>query len=91
VARLLRIRRIAVYGAELTPGQVAALASTGSTIDGTALALDSGTIAAATGDEAGGNVVLLAPRPVTARYLQIDLVAPGATAIDVGRLIAGPQ
>jgi hypothetical protein len=49
-----------------------------------------GDLAPATGDEASGNVVLLAPQPVTARYLRLDLAASGATAIDIGRLIAGP-
>jgi hypothetical protein len=41
-------------------------------------------------DEAGGNVVLLAPQPAVARYSRLDLAASGATAIDIGRLIAGP-
>jgi hypothetical protein len=90
VAGLLRIRRIAVYGTELTPGQVAAVASTGSTIDAAAMAFGSGTIAAAVSDDSGGNLVLVLPAPASGRYMQLDLAASGATAIDIGRLVAGP-
>jgi hypothetical protein len=90
VGGIAHLRRIAVYGRELTRGQVTAAADTGSTIDTTALLLDSGVVATATGDEASGNVVLLAPQPVTARYLWLDLAASGATAIDIGRIVVGP-
>jgi hypothetical protein len=90
VAGLLRIRRIAVYGAELTPGQVAALAGTGSTIDAVAMALDSGTIAAEVSDDSGGNLVLVLPAPASGRYLRLDLEASGAVVIDIGRIVAGP-
>lgn len=84
------LRRIAVYGRQLTEGQVTAAASTGSTLDTATLVHDSFTIAAETGDAAGGNVVLPAPATVTARHLWVDVTADGATAIDIGRLVAGP-
>jgi hypothetical protein len=90
VGGIAHLRRIAVYRQELTRGQVTAAADTGSTIDATALVLDSGIIATATGDEASGNVVLLAPQPAIARYLRLDLAVSGAAAIDIGRFIAGP-
>ena len=51
---------------------------------------DSGTIAATTGDAGDGNVVLLRSSAATGRYMQIDAVAPSASAIDLGRLVAGP-
>ena len=50
---------------------------------------DTGTINAEAQDEAQGNVVLVLPAPVTARYLRIDL-PDGATAfMDIGLLLAG--
>ncbi len=84
------IRRIAFYARQLTTGQAKALASTGSSLDATVLTQDSGILAAAIGDAANGNVVLLRSSAATGRYLQIDAVAPSATAIDLGRLVAGP-
>jgi hypothetical protein len=84
------VRRIAFHGRQLTAGQAKALASTGSSLDATVLTHDSGTVAAATGDSANGNVVLLRSSAATGRYMQIDAVAPSASAIDLGRLIAGP-
>lgn len=84
------LRRIAVYGRQLTQGQVTAAGSTGSTLDTATLVYDSGSITADIGDATGGNVVLLAPATVMARYLRVDVNADGATAIDIGRLVAGP-
>jgi hypothetical protein len=87
---VMLLRHIAVYTRQLTAGQVTAAASTGSTLDTATLLHDSGIIAAETGDEAGGNVVLLAPATVTTRYLRVEVTADGATAIDIGQLVAGP-
>lgn len=84
------IRRIAFYARQLTIGQARALASTGSSLDATVLTHDSGTIAATTSDAANGNVVLLRTSAATGRYMQIDITVPSATAIDLGRLVAGP-
>jgi hypothetical protein len=84
------LRRIAVYGRQQTVGQVTAAASSGSTLDTATLVYDSFTVAANTGDEAGGKVLLLSPATVTARYLRLDVTADSATATDIGRLVAGP-
>ncbi|MCX7380439.1 MAG: hypothetical protein NT133_03260 [Alphaproteobacteria bacterium] len=84
------IRRIAFHGRQLTTGQARALAATGSSLDASVLVHDSGTIAAAAGDAANGNIVLLRSSAATGRYMQIDTAAPSASAIDLGRLVAGP-
>ncbi len=83
------IRRITFYARQLTTGQAKALASTGSSLDATGLAHDSGILAAATSDAANGNVVLLRSSSASGRYMQIDVAAPSAGAIDLGRLVAG--
>jgi hypothetical protein len=50
---------------------------------------DTGSITAEAQDEAQGNVVLVLPAPITARYLRVDLT-DGATAfMDIGLLVAG--
>ena len=86
----MRMRRIAFYTRQLTTGQARALAASGSSLDTTVLAHDSGTIATQTADAAAGNVVLLRPSAATGRYLQIDVASPSAAFIDLGRLVAGP-
>jgi hypothetical protein len=83
-------RRLAVCAKRLTDGQVAAFVATGSTIDAGALTYDSGTVAAEVSDDSGGNLVLVLPGPASGRYLWLDLAASGATAIDIGRIVAGP-
>ena len=50
---------------------------------------DTGTINAEAQDEAQGNVVLVLPAPVTARYLRIDLTDGAAAFMDIGLLVAG--
>jgi len=50
---------------------------------------DSGSINAEAQDEAQGNVVLVMPAPVTARYLRIDLADGAAAFMDIGLLVAG--
>jgi hypothetical protein len=83
-------RAIRVYAARLTNGQVTALSGTGSSIDTAALAHDTGTVPANTGDEANGNVVLLRSGTATARYLLVDVADATLPAIDIGILAAGP-
>ena len=82
-------QRLALYTSRLLDTQVTALSSTGSSLVSGALVYDSGVVTAATGDDAGGNVILLRPAAVTGRYLQVDVTNPSATAIDLGRLVAG--
>jgi hypothetical protein len=50
---------------------------------------DTGTINAEAQDEAQGNVVLVLPAPVTARYLRVDLADGAAAFMDIGLLVAG--
>jgi hypothetical protein len=40
-------------------------------------------------DESQGNIVLVLPAPVTARYLRIDLTDGAAAFVDIGLLVAG--
>ena len=70
--------RVGLAVAPLSPG----LGSDG-------LAFDTGVTDAATGEDAGGNVVLITPA-ITGRYLQVDVAAPGIGSVDIGRLVAGP-
>jgi hypothetical protein len=83
-------QRWALYPTRLADAQVIALASTGSSRVASAVAHDSGTLAAATDAPSQGNVVLLRSPTATGRYLLVDIAAPGATCVDIGRLIAGP-
>ncbi|WP_431305665.1 hypothetical protein [Sediminicoccus sp. BL-A-41-H5] len=83
-------RVVRVYAARLTNGQVIALSATGSSIDATAIAHDTGAVPANTGDEANGNVILLRSSPATARYLLVDVADASLPAIDVGIVAAGP-
>ena len=80
------------FGADATI-EAAALISTnlvaGATVRWRMGALDAGIIDAATGEDAGGNVVLITTA-ATGRYLQVDIAAPGAATVDIGRLVAGP-
>jgi hypothetical protein len=50
---------------------------------------DTATINAEAQDEAQGNVVLVLPAPVMARYLRIDLTDGAAPYLDIGLLVAG--
>jgi hypothetical protein len=50
---------------------------------------DTGTINAEAQDEGQGNVVVVLPAPITARYVRIDLVDGAASLIDAGVLVAG--
>ena len=83
-------RAIRVYAARLTNGQAVALSGTGSSIDLAGIAHDTGAVAASTGDEANGNVVLLRSGAATARYLLVDVADASLPAIDIGILAAGP-
>ncbi|WP_372918762.1 hypothetical protein [Sandarakinorhabdus sp.] len=83
-------QRWALYPSRLLDGQVGALGATGTTLVAAALAHDSGVVAADTNDAAQGNVVTLLSAPAVGRYMRVDLAAASATAIDVGRLVAGP-
>ena len=53
------------------------------------LLADTGSINAEAQDGAQGNVVLVLPAPVTARYLRIDLTDGAAAFMDIGLLVAG--
>lgn len=83
-------QRLTVYTSRLLDTQLTALAANGSSLVASALTYDSGLVAAETGDDAAGNVILLRPAAVTGRYLQVDITHPAATFIDIGRLVAGP-
>ena len=50
---------------------------------------DTGLLNAEAQDESQGNVVLVLPAPVTARYLRIDLTDGAAPYMDIGLLVAG--
>jgi hypothetical protein len=50
---------------------------------------DTSIINAGAQDESQGNVVLVLPAPITARYLRIDLTDGAAAFMDVGLLVAG--
>ncbi len=50
---------------------------------------DTGLLNAEAQDESQGNVVLVLPTPVTARYLRIDLTDGAAPYMDIGLLVAG--
>lgn len=82
-------QRLKLYPTRLLDTQVTALSSTGSSLVAGALTYDSGVVTAATGDDANGNVIMLRPAAVTGRYLQVDIAAPSASYIDLGRLVAG--
>ena len=50
---------------------------------------DTGLVNAEAQDESQGNVVLVLPAPVTARYLRVDLTDGAAPYMDIGLLVAG--
>ena len=50
---------------------------------------DTGLLSAEAQDESQGNVVLVFPAPVTARYLRVDLTDGAAPYMDIGLLVAG--
>jgi len=50
---------------------------------------DTGLVNAEVQDESQGNVVLVFPAPITARYLRIDLTDGAAPYMDIGLLVAG--
>jgi hypothetical protein len=83
-------QRWALYSTRLLDTQVTALAASGSSLVAAAVAHDSGAIAAATDPASQGNVVLLRSSAATGRHLRVDVAAPGAAFIDIGRLVAGP-
>jgi hypothetical protein len=82
--------RWALYPSRLSDAQVAALASTGSSRTAAGLAWDSGTLPVETDAASQGNVIALTGAAVVGRYLLVDIAAPGAAVIDLGRLVAGP-
>jgi hypothetical protein len=53
-------------------------------------AWDTGTVAASTDAAAGGNVILVAPANVTARFMRVEIDDPEASFLDLGRIVAGP-
>jgi hypothetical protein len=83
-------RRLALFGNRLLDTQVLQLGATGSSLVPAAVAHDSGVLAAATDGAFQGNVVLLRASAATGRWLLVDVAAPGAALIDIGRLVAGP-
>lgn len=83
-------QHLALYGSRLLDTQVLALGGTGSSLVAAAVAHDSGVASAATDAASQGNVVLLRSSAATGRHLRVDVAAPGATLIDIGRLVAGP-
>ena len=54
-----------------------------------AMLADTGLFNAEAQDESQGNVVLVLPVPVTARYLRIELTDGAASYMDIGLLVAG--
>jgi hypothetical protein len=82
-------QRLALYDSRLLNSQTLALGSTGSSLVAAAVAHDSGVIAAATDPAYQGNVVLLRATVATGRYLRVDVAAPDASLIDIGRIVAG--
>ncbi|MCA3326518.1 MAG: hypothetical protein INF72_03780 [Roseomonas sp.] len=50
---------------------------------------DTGLLSAEAQDESQGNVVLVLPAPVTARYLRVDLTDGAAPYMDIGLFVAG--
>jgi hypothetical protein len=50
---------------------------------------DTGLVNAEAQDESQGNIVLVFPAPVTARYLRVDLTDGAAPYMDIGLLVAG--
>ena len=50
---------------------------------------DTGVLNAEAQDESQGNVVLVLPAPVTARYLRVDFTDGAAPYMDIGLLVAG--
>jgi hypothetical protein len=50
---------------------------------------DTGLLNAEAQDESQGNIVLVFPAPVTARYLRVDLTDGAAPYMDIGLLVAG--
>jgi hypothetical protein len=52
-------------------------------------AAETGLVNAEAQDESQGNVVLVLPAPVTARYLRVDLTDGAAPYMDIGLLVAG--
>ncbi len=83
-------QRLAFYGSRLLDTQTLQLGATGSSLVPAAVAHDSGVLAASTDAASQGNVVLLRSSAATGRYLLVDVTAPGAALIDIGRLVAGP-
>lgn len=67
-----KIRRIAFYTKRLTATQIAALASTGSTLDTAGVAYDSGTISAGIVATIGQSLTV-APADLTAQYVRVDI------------------
>lgn len=57
--------------------------------DFSVLLADTGTITAEAQDEAQGNVVVVLPAPITARYVRIDLADGAASLMDAGVLAVG--
>jgi hypothetical protein len=57
--------------------------------DFSVLLADTGTITAEAQEEGQGNVVVVLPAPVTARYVRIDLIDGAASLIDAGVLAVG--
>jgi hypothetical protein len=83
-------QRLSLYGTRLLDTQALALGGTGSSLVAAAVAHDSGAIATATDPASQGNVVLLRPSAATGRHLRVDVAAPSASFVDIGRLVAGP-
>lgn len=82
--------RWALWNSRLSDAQVIALASTGSSRTAAGVAWDSGTLGVETDADNLGNTFLLPASAAVGRYLLVEVASPGAVAIDLGRLVAGP-
>lgn len=82
---------VALVGTTVTTGAIVRVRLSSADITGAAGDVwDSGLLAASTGDEAGGNVVVVrSAGPVSGRYLLVELADGALTVVDVGVVAAG--
>jgi hypothetical protein len=85
------VAALRVWTAPLTDGQAAAWTATGSTLDASALGLDTGTISAGIAAGYGQSLTLL-PADLTARYGRLDIADPAnpEAVLRIPQLYAGP-
>jgi hypothetical protein len=85
------VSTLRVWTEPLTVGQAAALTATGSTLDATALALDTGAVPAGIAAGYGQSLTLL-PTDLTGRYGRVDIADPANPegVLRVPQIYAGP-